>query len=68
MYMTPMLVHALNADLQEVKELQGSVATILNEDISAPDTEMPSFNVKWTAQMRERVGDLVEDMVRWGWM
>ncbi|XP_034242340.1 uncharacterized protein LOC117645900 [Thrips palmi] len=64
LFVTPMILFAFYANQAEVKELQGSVASVLNES----DMTSATINIKWSADMRRRVGDVIDDMVRWGWL
>ncbi|XP_034230266.1 uncharacterized protein LOC117639030 isoform X2 [Thrips palmi] len=60
--LAPMMLHFLNADQAEVKELQGSVTSLMNEDDTTSQAAPASFNIQWSAEVKRRVGDIVDDM------
>ncbi|XP_034252220.1 uncharacterized protein LOC117651857 [Thrips palmi] len=66
LFLTPLLVHGMGADEEQVKELQSSCATVLSEDDPAATAGV--FKIKWTSEVRRRVGDVIDDVMRWGWM
>lgn len=64
--MTPLFVQVMNADVEETLEVKNTVDAM---DKTAASGEAPAqFQMKETPLMKERFGDLVQDMVDWGWL
>ncbi|XP_034242341.1 uncharacterized protein LOC117645901 [Thrips palmi] len=64
--MVPMLVFGFTED-EAIKEIQGALATMATneEDQPPPDYQ---FKLKETPTLKRRFGDVVDDLVEWGWL
>ncbi|KAJ1530254.1 hypothetical protein ONE63_005177 [Megalurothrips usitatus] len=65
--MTPLFVQVMYGDPAAIKEVKDSVDAINNAAANEAPAPIP-LQMKATPLMKERFGDLVQDMVDWGWL
>ncbi|KAJ1526562.1 hypothetical protein ONE63_008149 [Megalurothrips usitatus] len=61
----PLFVHVMTGGDEEMKAVQKMVAHLLNKDAVG---DAPTVNLKKLPAVAQRFGDLVQDVIDWGWL
>ncbi|KAJ1530157.1 hypothetical protein ONE63_005088 [Megalurothrips usitatus] len=68
LFMTPLLLQAMDSDAEAAQELRDSIAELSKSERVGEASVPLAFQLKGTPQIKKRFGDLVQDLVDWGWL